>query len=387
MTVTHSRGALRLTYALMYFGFTSISAARVALSLYALKLGASPADVGLVVATLYIFPLVLSWPIGRYGDRVGARWPLLAGALFGACAMSVPFLAQRVAALYVAGTLLGVSFAIYNVLLQNVVGLLSAPHERARNFSNSSLIGATSAFSGPLLAGFAVDHAGPAAACLYLVGFSAAVALLVIAWGGMLPRGGRRMPGKSGGMRGALRDPDMLRILVTSSLVQLGQDLFQFYIPVYGHQIGLSGSAIGGVLANFAAASFIVRFLMPRLTAKLGDERVLGYSFYAAGAGFFLIPFFENFAMLSVLAFLFGLGMGCGQPITTMLIFSRSVEGRSGETLGLRQSVNNVLRVSAPALFGMIASAFGLPPVFWLSALMMGGGGVLTLRKVKEPPS
>jgi MFS family permease len=168
-----------------------------------------------------------------------------------------------------------------------------------------------------------------------------------------------------------------LRILGTSSLVQLGQDLYQFYIPVYGHGIGLSASAIGGVLANFAAASFVVRLILPRLVAKLGDKRVLAYSFYLAGSGFLLMPIFGNVLALSALSFMFGLGMGCGQPITTMLIFSRSAPGRSGETLGLRQTVNNLLRVSGPAVFGVVATAFGLPPVFWLSGLMMAGGGLL----------
>src|SRR3954463_939088 len=162
------RKALYLTFALMLFGFCSISSARVALSLYALDLGASPAKVGLIVATLYVFPLLISWPIGRYGDRVGSRRLLLVGAVCGLGAMSIPYFWREVTATYASGTLLGVSFAVYNVLLQNVVGMLSAPTDRARNFSNASLIGASSALSGPLLAGLAVDHAGHAAACLWL---------------------------------------------------------------------------------------------------------------------------------------------------------------------------------------------------------------------------
>jgi MFS family permease len=375
------RKPLYLTFALMLFGFGSISSARVALSLYALDLGASPAKVGMIVATLYVFPLLISWPLGRYADRVGSRWLILSGAVFGLGAMSIPYFAREISAMYVAGTMLGVSFAIYNVLLQNVVGLLSAPEERARNFGNASLIGAMSAFSGPLLAGVATDHVGHAAACLSLGALSAVVGVLVLVWGRILPSGSRSIGAPAGGLHTALRDREMLRILGTSSLVQLGQDLYQFYIPVYGHGIGLSGSAIGGVLANFAAASFVVRLFMPKLIAKLGDERVLAYSFYLAGAGFVLIPFFGNVAALCVLSFMFGLGMGCGQPITTMMIFSRSAEGRSGETLGLRQTVNNLLRVSGPALFGLVATAFGLPPVFWLSGLMMGGGGLLARAK------
>ena len=37
-----------------------------------------------------------------------------------------------------------------------------------------------------------------------------------------------------------LADPAVMRILAIGALVQLGTDLFQFYIPVYGVGIGLS---------------------------------------------------------------------------------------------------------------------------------------------------
>ncbi|MGH6738035.1 MAG: MFS transporter, partial [Bradyrhizobium sp.] len=157
-----------------------------------------------------------------------------------------------------------------------------------------------------------------------------------------------------------------------------GQDLFQFYVPIYGHDIGLSASVIGFVVATFAVASFAVRFAMPALIVRLGEQRLLAYSFCLAAIGFLLAPVSTTALPLSIVSLLFGFGMGCGQPLTTMLMFSLSAEGRSGEALGLRQTVNNVVRVSAPAIFGFVASAFGLLPVFWISALMMGGGGWLS---------
>jgi MFS family permease len=367
----------------MLFGFGSISSSRVALSLYALDLGASASAVGVLMGSLYVFPLLASWPVGRYADRVGARWPLLIGAGCGGVAMLIPYFVRELAALYVAATLLGIAFTLFNVLLPNAVGLLSKPEERARNFSNASLVGATTLFAGPLLAGIAIDISGHAAAFLYLVALPVGAAAVLLRWGAMLPGGGHHT-GSASGLRDTLADPALLRILATSSLVQVGQDLFQFYIPVYGHGIGLSASAIGGLLATLAAASFTVRFFLPRLVAQLGEEKVLALSFYVTATGFALVPFFENVVMLSLVSFLFGLGMGCGQPITTMLIFSRSTPGRSGETLGLRQSVNNAMRVSGPTLFGFVATAFGLPPVFWISALMMGSGGLLSRPRSKR---
>jgi MFS family permease len=125
-----SRTPLYLTYALMLFGFSSINSARVALSLYSLALGASPTEVGLLIGAFYVFPVLLSWPVGRYTDRVGSRRLLLAAAVCGAASMSIPFFVRELAALFVAALLMGIAFTLYNVLLPNLVGLLSGPHER-----------------------------------------------------------------------------------------------------------------------------------------------------------------------------------------------------------------------------------------------------------------
>jgi MFS family permease len=98
-----------------------------------------------------------------------------------------------------------------------------------------------------------------------------------------------------------------------------------------------------------------------------------------------LVPFFTNSHILAAIAFMFGLGMGCGQPIVTMLMFSKSSEGRSGEALGLRMTVNHMTRVVGPVMFGAIATAFGLFAVFWANALMLGTGGALSRPAAKGP--
>lgn len=376
-TASASRTPLYLTFALMLFGFSSINSARVALSLYALALGASPTAVGLLIGSFYVFPVLLSWPVGRYTDRVGSRWLLLAASVCGACAMVIPFFVRELAALFFAAMLMGIAFTLYNVLLPNVVGLLSQPQERVRNFSNASLVGGISMVVGPLVAGVAIDLAGHATACLYLVLQSVVTGSLILVWGRTLPGGASRTAPASKALNNPFADRELVKALGTSSLVQVGQDLYQFYIPVHGVAVGLSASAIGALLSTYAAASFVVRLAMPSLIKRLGEERVLSFSFYFAALGFVLVPHFESALALAVISFLFGLGIGCGQPITTMLIFNRSAEGRSGETFGLRQTVNNALRVTAPPAFGLVATAFGLLPVFWLSAALMGGAGLL----------
>jgi len=64
--------------------------------------------------------------------------------------------------------------------------------------------------------------------------------------------------------------------------------------------------------------------------------------------------------------------------LTVMLMFSRSAEGRSGQTLGMRLTANNFVRVTGPIVFGAIGSAFGLPPVFWINAAIMAVGALMS---------
>ncbi|MDP1990642.1 MAG: MFS transporter [Syntrophales bacterium] len=377
MTILNSM-PLYFTFALVLFNMTSVQAGRVLLALYALKLGAQPFAVGILAATFSVLPMLLSWQVGKLSDRFGSRWPLLFGAAGGACGMLVPYYIPGLPALYVAAVMNGLSFAFFAVSLQNVVGLLSEPHNRALNFSNFSLIVSVTTFIGPLFAGFSIDNSGPALACLYLVALSLLPVLMLVIGGSSLPRGSRdALP--AGSVRDMLTGSGLWKVLMTSSLVVTGIALFQFYIPIYGHGIGLSASTIGVVLAMFSAAAFVVRLIMPRLISWFSESTVLAYAFFLGAASLMLVPFFKSAVVLALLSFAFGLGMGCGQPITMMLTYSNSTEGHSGEVLGLRITTNHLARMIGPLVFGAIGSALGIFPMFWINALMLVSGGTLTL--------
>ena len=369
---------LYFTFALVLFNMTSVQAGRVLLALYALKLGAQPFAVGILAATFSVLPMLLSWQVGKLSDRFGSRWPLMFGAAGGACGMLVPYYIPGLPALYLAAVMNGLSFAFFAVSLQNVVGLLSEPHNRALNFSNFSLIVSVTTFIGPLFAGFSIDNSGPALACLYLVALSFVPVLMLVISGSFLPRGSRDAP-PAGSVRDMLTGSGLWKVLLTSSLVVTGIALFQFYIPIYGHGIGLSASTIGVVLAMFSAAAFVIRLIMPRLISRFSEETVLAYAFFLGAASLILVPFFKSAVVLALLSFAFGLGMGCGQPITMMLTFSNSTEGHSGEVLGLRITTNHLARMIGPVVFGAIGSAFGIFPMFWINALMLVSGGTLAI--------
>jgi len=379
--------AIRLALALTFFNFVGANAARVLLTLYALELGAPASAVGVIGGLLYLFPLLLSWPIGALADRRGARGLLLFAAVCGAVSLVLPYFFRTVPALYVAAALNGLALAFYHVTLQNVVGTMSRPEDHARNFSNFSLAGSLTNFFGPLIAGVAIDTSGHAFACLVIAAPSVIALALLLIWGGWFPAGHPHAP-RGPGALGALGDRAIWLMLLTSGIVQLGQDLFQFYLPIYGHAHGLSASVIGAILATLAIASFVVRLFLARLVKRYSAETLLAWALLTGAIGFALVPLTGNVITLAAIAFFFGLGMGIGVPLTVILMFKRSAQGRSGQTLGLRLTANNFVRVTGPIVFGAVGTALGLPPVFWINAALMACGGVMSLmqrdRSVKD---
>jgi predicted MFS family arabinose efflux permease len=366
---------IHLTLALTLFNFTGANAMKVLLTLYALELGASATVVGVLGGLLFLFPLLLSWPVGALADRMAARGLLTFAAACAALSLLIMYIWPVLTVFYVAAALNGLALAFFHVTLQNLIGTLSTPEDRARNFGNFSLAGATTSFAGPLLAGFSIDHVGYAWACL-IIGSMSLIVLALLAWYGRHLPPARPKP-KTAGKPGALIDRRLLIMLVTSSLVQLGYDLFQFYVPILGHNLGLSASAIGGVLAALATAVFIVRSFLARLVDRYPGEKLLMAVFATGAVAFALLPLAESGPTLAIIAFLFGLGMGIGIPLTVILMYSASAEGRSGQTLGLRLTANNLVRMSGPMVFGAISAVVGVSGVLWILGAVMAAGGVM----------
>ena len=68
-----------------------------------------------------------------------------------------------------------------------------------------------------------------------------------------------------------------------------------------------------------------------------------------------------------------------------MLTYNRSPEGRAGEVLGLRITINKVVQIGVPLVFGLVGSAFGLMTVFWSNAVFLVAGAYLNQKANARP--
>jgi len=380
--------SIHFALALSSFNCISMSSARVLLALYALHLGADVFAVGVLAATFALFPMLLGVTTGQLADRFGAKWLLIIGAIGSSVGMLAPVFYPSLPALFIAGIMSGFSVVFYNVSTQNLVGLMSKPSNRAKNFSNYALTKSGADLLGPLIAGITIDQAGHATACVFVAVLTFIPVIMLAARGKLLPGG--RIAGEPapGGVRTMLRDAAIRKVLVTGTLLVMGTTLYQIYLPVYGYSIGLSASVIGVILAINASAAFVVRMVLARLIKRYSEERLLAYAFFVGAASLATVPLFTDPMLLGVTAFVFGLSIGCGQPIVSMLIFACSPPGRSGEALGLKVAANQLSKVASPVVFGFIASIAGLPPTFWLNALLLTFAGYVSgpRRRDREKP-
>lgn len=362
---------------------TAVRAGNMVLVLYALKLGSSAFVIGLLGAMFAVLPMIFSMPAGKLADRFGSRAPLLVCAVGSGIGLLVPWVFPGFTAMFIASAMMGLSLAMV-VPLQNLMGLISTPDTRARNFANFSLGMGIANLLGPLIGGFFVDLAGPVTTCLYLALLNVTVVVMLLVWGKRLPRTPAE-PGKAkGSVYGMLKIGNVRRAIATSSLINVGRDLYQFYFPVYAHNIGLSPSMIGIVQACNFGAELTVRFFLARLLKKFKEEQLLAYSFFIGAFSLVLMPFFEAVPVLIVLSFMLGIGMGCGQPIITMLMYSYSPKGRTGEALGLRMSFIHLTKLVGPVVFGAIGSALGLAAMFVVNSMVMTAGGLLSRPRKGE---
>jgi MFS family permease len=377
-----------LVVVLCFLTFGSFIGVRVLMSLFALELGASQAAVGVLIAFFAIFPLFMSVYAGRVIDRVGTFWPVF-GGMAGFCAgVLIPFCFPVLPALYVSALLTGLSLVFFGVATQQLVSSIGGASARNRNVSYYSIGLAASGLAGPLGVGYVIDHFGHRMAYLALGVVLLAVSVVWLAYRRRIPPARAKDTATSAsGIVQILRDRNLRLTIVVAGIVVAGVDLYTFYMPIYGHEIKLSATMIGAVMGAQAIAALLMRMVMPALLRRWSEENVMAGALLVAGLGYALFPFFQGVTALFLISFLLGLGLGCGQPLSLLMVYNRAPAGRTGEVLGVRFTVVNLMHLVIPVTFGTLSAVLGLAPVFVATAALMVLGSYMSRRLGKAQPA
>ena len=313
---------------------------------------------------------------------------MLFGAVLCGVGLMLPYLWPKVATLYVSATVIGAGFVIYNVAVQNLTGAWGPREDRAENFSTLSLGYSISSFIGPLAVGYVIEYSDHAHAYLYL-SLSTLLAVAILLSYRKLRE--VRTPPAAEHTQSAfslLLQPELRKVLLTGAMIVTGWDLYMFYLPLYGHSIGLAPSTIGIILGMFAVATFVVRFLAAATQCALyGTARARGVDVFRR-ARFYRVSVRGQCMADRCAVVRDRLGTRLRPADHAIDGLQPLPPGRTGEVTGVRMTLNHFTHTVVPVVAGGLGAAFGMTPVFVMIASVLGVSGYLsaTVRRAEPPP-
>lgn len=361
MKLSHATVILVLACA-SFFGLGVINAAiGPALPELAGNTGSTLAAMGSLFSGMFFGSLAAQVFSGPLLDRLGPRWPLMAGlTMVGAGITGVAFARELPVALafgFLTGMGYGVIALIINVTISNLFS-----HRRASALNLINMFFGIGAFIAPAIAGLSLRLSGSSLTALWLGGALEILLLPLFFW---RFKSKRQDAAESGAPSHAgktlfLRSP----VLWILSLMLL------FYI---GTENGASGWVTTYILqttplavanAALAASAFWLAFTAGRMLGALLGVRwstgtLLTVCLSIALLGGILIVASTGNIPLSFLGFvLLGLGLGPTFP-TALAVITAAFPGASGSATSLAMAVGFVGGMLIPWLLGVIMEAQG----------------------------
>jgi MFS family permease len=374
---------------------------------------------GAMVALFAAAPIFTAMHIGRWVDRRGFHKPMRLAVAMGVSGglLAIP---AGVATLWVgwhsanqadllralllllAAVLLGTAANLTHICAQRTVGRLaamagdSAPTralELKRMFSWLGLAPSLSNVVGPLLAGVCIDLFGYAITFAVLACLPA-LTRLCMRWvpqethraEAALARAQQARQGILASARELLALPGMRRLLMINWFFSTSWDLFSFLVPLHGHSLGLSATAIGSILGMFALNVALVRVVLPFLVGQRSEGQVIKFCYLVVAGMFLLYPYSRQVWHMLLLAVPLGWALGAVQPMVMTTLHHITPSDRQGEAIALRSMCINLSSAILPLGYGALGSVLGAAALFRMMAVLLLAGSRLPSGLSSTPP-
>lgn len=353
-------------------GVSLVPIVTVAVPLWALELGATPATIGLAVGARAMLPVLLSIHGGVLIDRFGPRRVMLIAALVTlALAPLYPSL-PAVAALIGLQLLHGMAQAMVWIAAQTEVGRLTRGDPGL--IGRFAFVTQLGHFLMPVAAGAAWDAYG----AWGVYGLAGTVSALAVAAVLSIPRASVSGPSGSGRRSLAPRLSDYLAAfatlgnpavafgIVTSILFVSSTAVRMSFFPVYLKGIAFSGAEIGILLGLGSLCGSFAGLTVGRLTRLLSAAPLMLLSLAVAAAFLAAVPLAADMAALAALIAVHGFANGLTFPLNLSVLTRAVRPEEQGRNVGLRTTTNRLANFVVPVAMGLIVEAAGLASGFYI---------------------
>jgi MFS family permease len=354
------------------------------LPLYAERFDASPATIGLLVASFSLAQFVFSPIWGRVSDRVG-RKPVLVLSLFGTAVGSLlTGLAGSLWLLFAARALDGVSGASVSVA-QAAVTDLAPPSVRPRllgllgaafglGFVAGPAIGALAALGGPHV---------PVLVAAALAFVNAVVAAF------RLPETRSGSRSASPGRKSRPRTEGLRAYLLVAFVSLCAFSAFEATFALFGERrLELRLASTGVVFTIIGVLIAVVNGgLVAPAVRRFGEPGTLRLGLVLNACGLAVLPLVHSWAVLAPALVLLTTGQGLVTPTLSATVAGRVSDDRRGEALGAQQSAGGLARVIGPVAGGFAFEHLGVSaPYLGGVVLLIVGVLLLSSRPAEARP-
>ncbi|HET8568936.1 MAG TPA: MFS transporter [Candidatus Limnocylindria bacterium] len=378
------RGALAIVAVMAFVSSLGIGVMLPIIPLYAISLGATPRDLGLLTTAFTLANTASQLAMGFILDRLDVRVPLRAGIATYAGANVLISTATSVTSLATFRAIAGLG-AGANLLADRVyISLIADPTRLA--FVNGVLASANSSgqLFGPAIGG-ALAQVADLRAPFIVVGITSGIAFLASL---TLPRAERRPP-PAGAVSSRVFTRETVVLLFANTVTFLGFGGFiTTFAPLTTTQLGWSTAEVGIVFSIFGAGSIA---LGPTLGA-LADRR--GRRFVGSWSTLPLLAFGAGFALglprpvLYLLSFAAGGSLAGFGAAWFALLTEAAPEARRGRTFGVINALASLGTIVGANGSAIVWDLYGLPAALAsVAAVASLGGPLLLLLRPRPAPA
>lgn len=358
-----TKRALPILFAVMFFVMVGFGIIIPVLPFYAENMGASPAELGLLMAVYSLMQLLFSPMWGRISDRIG-RKPVMMIGIFGlAISFFMMAMSSQLWMLFAARIIGGFLSSANMPTVMAYVADITTDEDRGKGMG---IIGASVGLGfifGPAIGG--VFSKTSLNMPFYVAGISSLftffLVMFILKESLSKEQRGEHAPEKRPMLRALSGPVSVLYIMQFFTSVSLAglEATFAYFAA---KKAGLGTVELGYLFMIMGLGGAIVQGgLVGRLTKKYGEGVVIQGGIIISVIGFALILLVDSFITAAIYLTIFGIGNGVIRPSVSALLTKKSTTGH-GSTTGLLSSFDSLGRIIGPPLGGWLFSvAIGLP--------------------------
>jgi len=354
---------------------------------------ASPATIGLLMATYSLTQFISAPVLGRLSDRIG-RKPVLGVSLAGAAGSYLLLaFASELWMLFAARAIGGLMAGNISTAFAYVADV-TTPANRAKGMG---IIGAAFGLGfifGPAIGGVLAGHdplnadfQSPALAAFALSALALVLCLTVLKESLTPEVRARHATGAAGRwrwVRQALADPGVRLILIMSFLATFVFAGMETTFAMWSRRQFGWGPEQNGYLFAFVGAltALIQGGLVGRLARAYGERRLVAAGSALLALGMLLIAFSTSLWLLLVAMTAVAAGFSMVTPSLNSLLSLQVEAGAQGGMMGLARSATTMARILGPGFAGAVFGLLGKDWPFYAGAVIMVAVMLMAVRPV-----